>query len=339
MALAAHLKDSRPGRSPIASIALLAALAGFGTGLCGEGSEKEADASKKITIRYVGQPLRLPFECSQDDFQTFETVCTTEAPCPVYLQLSSIASAGSKLFVAGNLHNRRATMYSVLLVSTDNGQTWSEPNERIKGAGLDVIRFRGAENGWISGQVLTIPPRDPFFLLTTDGGQHWRRRNVFDDQRISLIEEFSFEDEKAGGLVVDRIHASEAGTRYERYETMTGGADWMIRELSPKPIHLRNVKPMPVTADWRIREDAKAQAWQIDQRQGTTWNTALAFALEVGSCAPKEEEPPEPEPEPSEKQVQPQDMPTAPGGVFQLPGPRKPSSRKDKPADEKKPRR
>jgi hypothetical protein len=291
------------------------------------------EAEKKPVLRFVGQPLRIPFECQQDDLQSFSQTCSVETPCPVYLQLSSIASAGPRIFLAGNLHNRHSTMYSVLLASNDAGQTWTEPGERIRGAGLDQLYFRGAENGWASGQMLTLPPRDPFFLLTTDGGQHWRRRNIFDDQRFSVIEEFWFDDEKSGGLIIDRVHPSETGARYERYETMTGGADWMIREVSPNPIQRRTKAAATPSTDWQLREDAKAQAWQVEQRQGAGWNSVAAFAVEVGSCAPKEEEPPEAEAE--EKKAVPEELPTAPGGVFQLPGPRK-SPKKEKPQAPKK---
>ncbi|MCW5983038.1 MAG: hypothetical protein KIT09_33425 [Bryobacteraceae bacterium] len=299
--------------------------------------EAKTEASGEPALRYEGQPLRIPFECQRDDLQTFGEACSAEAPCPVFLQLSSVAAAGTKIFAAGNLHNRHSTMYSILLASPDGGQTWAEPAERIKGAGLDVIHFRGTQNGWVSGQMLSLPPRDPFFLLTTDGGEHWRRRNVFDDQRISVIEEFWFEDERAGGLIVDRVYASDAGSRYERYETMTGGADWMIREVSPEPIKTR-ARPMAANPEWRLREDAASHSWRVEQRQGAAWNAVAAFAVEPGACAPKEEEErPEPQPEPTEQEALPEELPTAPGGVFQLPGTRRTPPRK--PAEEKKPRR
>jgi hypothetical protein len=200
----------------------------------------------------------------------------------------------------------------------------------VKGAGLDLIYFRGAESGWISGQVLTVPPRDPFFLLTTDGGAHWRRRNIFDDQRISLVQEFWFDDAKTGGLVIDRVHSSETGGRYERYETMTGGADWMIREVSPAPIRPRAARTAMPDSAWRVREDAKTQSWQVEQRVGAGWKLVAAFALEAAVCVPKEEE--LSKPEPSEEKTLPQELPTAPGGVFQIPGRRTP--RKDKPREE-----
>jgi hypothetical protein len=205
----------------------------------------------------------------------------------------------------------------------------------MRGAGLDQIYFHDAKTGWISGHVLTVPPRDPFFLLTTDGGKHWRRREIFGETRIGLIEEFWFEDARSGGVLIDRVRASETGARYERYETMTGGADWMIREVSAGPIQVKIRKPVAPEPNWRLTEEETGGAWLLERRRGQEWVTAASFQVEVGACAPppveaeeqQQEETSEPEEPEAEKPAE--ELPTAPGGVFQIPGPAGPKPPKE----------
>lgn len=298
-------------------IALALAAAGAGA------EDPPSGAAEMHLLRWTGAPVRLPFECTADDLQMFEMPCTAEAPCPVYLQLASAKGIGEKIFVAGNVHNRATTMLSVLLRSEDGGQTWAEAYPRIRGAGLDTVYFHDAKTGWVLGHMLTLPPRDPFFLLTTDGGKYWRRRDVFNETRIGVIEEFWFDDARSGGVLVDRVRASETGARYERYETMTGGADWSIREVSATPIQVKNVRPVGPDPDWRVSEDAATQSWLIQRRRAGEWATVASFQVEVGACGPPpvEEEIEAPlEPEEREPSA-PEELPTAPGGVFRLPGP------------------
>lgn len=308
--------------------------------LAAAGAARAEDASKSgpdaAVLRWTGEPIQLRFTCSPEDLAAFESPCTVAAPCPVYLELAAVRGLEDKVFLAGNLHNRAATLYSILLASEDGGASWREVHPRIRGAGLETIYFHDARTGWVSGHLLTVPPRDPFFLLTTDGGKHWRRRDVFPESRIGLIEEFWFDDARSGGVLIDRVRASESGARYERYETMTGGADWMIREVSATPIQVRIRNPVTPDPNWRLTEADTGSAWLLERRRGQEWTAVASFRVEVGFCAPApppvEEEPTEEEsPEPEEPQVGPptQELPTAPGGVFQLPGPAGPKPQKE----------
>jgi hypothetical protein len=298
-----------------------------------------AGAGQTAVLRWTGEPLRLPFACSPDDLAMFETPCTAAEPCPVYLQLAAVRGVEDKVFLAGNLHNRATTMYSILLASEDGGTSWTEVHPRIRGAGLDQIYFHDARTGWVSGHILTVPPRDPFFLLTTDGGKHWRRRDIFGETRIGVIEEFSFDDARSGTVLIDRVRASETGARWERYETMTGGADWMIREVSASPIPMKVRRPVEPDPNWRLAEEATGGAWRIERRRGEEWTVVSTFEVEVGACAPPplevaEEEEQEEAAETEEPQLERpvEELPTAPGGVFQIPGPAGP-----KPAREGRP--
>ncbi len=146
--------------------------------------------------------------------------CPEDEPCPVYLELANIEAVGNKLFLPGNLHTPTITIYSVLLATEDSGKTWSEPHSRVRSAGLDQIQFIDFQNGWISGANLQGAPRDPFLLLTTDGGKTWRQRPIYGESRLGVIERFWFESPQEGTMLVDARLESNV---HELYETRTGG--------------------------------------------------------------------------------------------------------------------
>ena len=134
--------------------------------------------------------------------------CTAAEPCPVYVELTALEVIGPKVFVTGNLHTERSTLASLLVASEDGGRSWSEPAARIRTASLDQIQFIDFETGWISGQTVQGRPRDPFFLVTTDGGKSWRQRFVFDESHPGVIEQFWV----AVGLIATWAMLSSAAT-------------------------------------------------------------------------------------------------------------------------------
>lgn len=270
----------------------------------------------------TGKPIRVPFQCSEEDIQSFGLACSADEPCPVYLELSGFESAGPKSFVTGNLHTSTTTLYSILLATEDDGKSWTEAFERIRSGGLDQIQLLDLETGWVSGQLLQATPRDPFLLLTTDGGKTWRRRPLFGDSRVGAIERFWFEDRKNGYLTLDRMQSSETGARYESYESMTGGESWTLREVSSKPIRMK--KMGEPSGARRLRADSATKSYLLERRQGERWAPMAAFLIEVGECRPSEAQPPEPPPEPGPEAqpVQPETPAAAPTR------PRKPPSLK-----------
>jgi hypothetical protein len=233
-----------------------------------------------------------------------------------------VAFVKGKLIAVGNLHSEGVTMFTVLLQSEDGGLTWTEPAERVLRGGLDRVYFHNDEHGWASGHILDGEPRDPFFLLTTDGGKFWRRRDILSSGQTAEIQRFWFDSDRSGGLLIDRQRDSEAGARYARYETMTGAESWMIREVSTKPIRPRR-RVRPPESDWRVIADGGAGAWQVQKRDTAGWVSVAEFQIEPGVCVAVEEviaeAPPRPRPE-SEPEVaeplDPSELPVAPGGVF-----------------------
>src|SRR5260221_329012 len=131
-----------------------------------------------------GKPMTLPFRCTAEDIHAAGLDCSDEDPCPVYLELSAVESTGIRIFAAGNIHTATATLYGVLVGSDDNGHTWREVFERVRGAGLDHLQFSGVDSGWASGQVVYPLPQDPFVLQTSDGGKTWRQHSIFNEPRF-----------------------------------------------------------------------------------------------------------------------------------------------------------
>ncbi len=235
----------------------------------------------------VPQAVQLKFACTAEDIDIMGLSCSEDEPCPVFLELSSVESVGSRLLVAGNFHTERNTLYSILLTSEDGGRTWTEPHQRIRAAGLDQIQFVDFEHGFISGGIIASLPRDPFLLVSTDGGKSWRDRPLFDEGRIGAISQFFFDSKTNGTLLFDRTKRPEDGNRYELHETMTAGDTWVPKQFSTRPLQLKRTQLTAEERGWRIREDSKSKTIRVEQKTDK-WNPAAAFPIRVGECKPQE---------------------------------------------------
>lgn len=234
--------------------------------------------SAQTPLENTGKPMRVPFECTEADTQAAGLSCSEEEPCPVFLELSNAEAAGNKIFLTGNLHTTTTTLYSVLLASEDAGKTWNEPHPRVRFAGLDQIQFIDFQNGWISGANLQSTPRDPFLLLTTDGGKTWRERPIFDESRVAVIERFWFDSGENGSLLID---ARLDNNLHELYETRTGGESWSMKQAGASAI------PFPAaarTSGWRLRADASTHSFDLEKSDGARWQKIASFLVNVGAC-------------------------------------------------------
>jgi hypothetical protein len=249
------------------------------------------------TLRYSGEPLRLPFTCAAEELQSVGLLCTEDEPCSIYLELNGIAIAGKKLFLAGNLHSTSATLSSVMLASDDNGLTWKEPSLRVRGASLDQLEFYDFEHGWAAGEMQYPLPRDPFFLISTDGGATWRNQPVTEDGGPGSLQRFWFDSPQHGELIIDAGRSSPSG-RYLDWESDTGGESWSIRGTTDQVPKIKRAPPAFENPDFRIRASANGQAYQVEKRLGEKWERVASFLIEVASCKLKAPEPKEPLPEP-----------------------------------------
>jgi len=271
-------------RGRVVMAAVLSALGAVG---------QETPAAKGV-IENTGAPMKLGFQCSEQDLHLAGLDCTAEQPCPVFLELAGIEPVGAKVFLVGNTHTSSTTLSSVLLVSDDGGKTWQEPFERIHSAALDQVKFFDFQAGWISGHLMHALPHDPFLLLSTDGGATWRRRPISDESRVGAIERFQFESRERGMLWLDRSQSGETDALYEQYESMTGGESWMLREVSTRPLLKDSRAAAPGGSGWRLRPDAKANSYLIERGQGDKWQVVAGFLIPIGECKPPERQLPEP---------------------------------------------
>jgi photosystem II stability/assembly factor-like uncharacterized protein len=225
------------------------------------------------------------FVCTEDDIREFGLTCDEEEPCPVFLEIAAVEAAGSTLVLSGNLHTQATTMFGVLLVSEDGGQSWTEPAKRLKWAALEHIQFADFQHGWVSGVMLEPLPRDPFFMITSDGGKTWRRRPMFDDAHFGSIQQFWFDSEKSGELILDASQG--AIRRYEVHATMTGGDSWEVKETTRTQPRLARARPRE-NPTWRVRVDSAAKAYRVEKRviqaTGEGWETAAVFPVAAGEC-------------------------------------------------------
>ena len=224
-----------------------------------------------------------------DDLEHFGLNCSNEQPCAVYADLNAVEAIGARLFVTGNLHTDLVTLYSLLFASEDSGATWTEAYARVKSGNLDQIQFTDFQNGWISGGLMTTLPRDPFFLVTHDGGHSWHDRPVFDEGRIGTIAEFWFDNKANGQLVIDHTRRPENGNRYELHESMTGGDTWMPKMLSPKQMKPAHARSESDHRGWRLHPDSRTKTIQVQvERVGGKWEPVAVFPLRVPDCKPPE---------------------------------------------------
>jgi hypothetical protein len=259
-----------------------------------------ASAQNFPILNNHGDPMQVVYACAEDDLQFAGLSCTDDEACPIYLELSSVVSDGRKILVAGNLHSSAATLGSVLLLSDDSGATWKEPAARIRGSALDQIQFYNPQTGWAAGETQYPLPRDPFFLLTTDGGASWRQIPVGEEGSAGAVQRFWFDSAQHGEAIVDAGKASESG-RYLSYESETGGESWTLTGKRDQPPKLLHAPPPMEKPDWRLSPSKDGKAFQIERSADGRWTPVASFLIEVADCRIHAEEPKEPVPAADDK--------------------------------------
>ncbi len=223
-------------------------------------------------------PVHVDYTCPAEDVDFFGLTCSDDQPCPVFFEVSAVDSFGSSLFVAGDIHTATTTLYGVLLSTDDGGTSWSEAIPRIRSAEFEQFQIIGT-HGWLSGQRVEPLPKDPFFLITSDGGKSWRQRPVFDDARFGSIASFFFETADRGQLIFDGSVGK--AVNQELYASMTSGENWELREKSTKPLHLS--APSPNT-NWKISAPAGSPTYLIERITNGKKETVARFRIHIGDC-------------------------------------------------------
>ncbi len=221
------------------------------------------------------------YDCPPEDIEQFGLTCSEEEPCTVLLELAAAEAVGSRIIVTGNLHTRNATLLSLLLVSEDGGVTWTEPVIRMRNAAFEQIEFWDGQTGWVSGESINPLARNPFLMLTNDGGRTWRPKLIVDDEKFGTIAQFHFSSISGGEAVIDS--SSAKSVHQELYETQTGGESWELKETANQPFHLKGTR-MPNQAGYRVRADAAGGAFLLERGGGKTWDKVTSFPIHVADC-------------------------------------------------------
>ncbi len=227
-----------------------------------------------------GLPIKVAFDCDDEDLAAAGMNCADDSPCAVYLELSSVAGFGRSIAVAGNLHGSGATISSILLMSSDAGATWKEASDRIAGSALEQVQLLDAGHAWAAGESQFPLARDPFVLGSTDGGSSWRKSAVADDTLVGSVQRFWFDSPEHGELIVD------TGGRYVVFESKSGGAAW---DASSSSMQMPRLKRFVETSDYRISDDAKARAFSVERRSGDKWVRVASFLVQAASCGTRHE--------------------------------------------------
>lgn len=230
-------------------------------------------------------PISLPNKCSDLDLGAIGLTCSLDDPCATFLEISSLDRVGDAIIVAGNTHTSTNTLDSILLLSEDLGATWREAHPRLKTSTLESLQFLDFANGWLAGHSSLALPRDPFILLTTDGGRSWRKTDIFLESRVGVIEDFAFQTARNGWLLVDNRGSNDAG-KYELYSTQTGGTSWELREISSRVPRTVTAQPRTHSSSARTRVDEKKGLLHVEIRAGNAWRSVATFRVRLDDCKP-----------------------------------------------------
>jgi photosystem II stability/assembly factor-like uncharacterized protein len=166
----------------------------------------------------------------------------------------------------------------VILSTEDGGATWTEAIARLRSSAFE--HFQIVENhGWISGQRIEPLPKDPFFMITTDGGKTWRQKALFEESRFGSITHFWFASPASGELIFD--DSLRKATNQELYTTMTGGESWELKQKSSKPLQL---KEPHVPAGWTASAASGSTTYLIEHNANGKKETLGRFLIHIGDC-------------------------------------------------------
>ncbi len=223
-------------------------------------------------------PVHVDYACSPEDVDSFGLTCSEDRPCPIFFEVSAVDSVGSHIFVAGDIHTETTTLFGVLLATEDGGASWSESIPRLRSAAFEQFQFSG-DHGWLSGQRVESLPKDPFFMITTDGGKSWRQKALFEESHFGSIAHFWFDSSDSGQLIFD--DSVGKATNQELYATMTSGENWELKQKSTKPLHLAAES---ANASWKITTASGSPTYLIEHIVNGKKQTVARFLIHIGDC-------------------------------------------------------
>ncbi len=249
--------------------------------------EDEEEAAEAQVPVYRGAEIRLPSDCRIERLEYAGMICTQDQPCRLLLDFTAIDAAGDFVVLAGEIHTAEATLESVVLTSSDAGESWTEAAERVAAAGIEAVEIVEGVHVWAAGQQGdTATVEKPFTLYSDDAGETWslRKLGTYDEPVRGVVLEFRFDAPQHGYMVLEKL--TSTGDPFELRETFNGGRSWGIRQITadrPKIPGGRFLKPAEEL--WRFREESGD--WVIERRSDAEpggWSIATRFAVELEAC-------------------------------------------------------
>jgi hypothetical protein len=236
---------------------------------------------------YSGDPIQLPSECRRPELAKLGLDCSEAAPCELFLELVDVQPGDEgRIYLIANLSTSSSVLAGVLLVSEDQGASWSDAADRIGAGAFEKLLFFEHESGWAAGQAVgESVSRAPFLLGSDDGGKNWTRYPVWagPEERSGSILDLYFDSPDHGFLSIETTGSS--GDPFELYESVTGGASWSIREITSERPRIRRSRRIAADPTWRIGENPAQGVYEVQRLEDGSWKTAGRFAVTLGACA------------------------------------------------------
>ena len=253
-----------------------------------EEAEAEAEAAEPSVPTYEGPNIALTTSCEVERLEYAGIRCSAEQPCQFFLELVAVASENDWVVLAGEVHTADATYESIVLSSSDGGDTWTESAERIVAGGIGAVSIVDGEHAFVAGQQGdTATGEFPVLLSTDDTAAGWDLWKVAPggNPARGLVVEFRADSPRHGYLILESL--ASTGDPFQLLETYNAGRSWSMRQISAEQPRIPGPRRTLAIADWRLRPDSGAGQYVLAHSSSTDpsgWAEKARFNYSLGTC-------------------------------------------------------
>lgn len=247
-----------------------------------------AAAAEPTVPTYEGPNIALTTSCEVERLEYAGIRCSAEQPCAFFLELVAVASEDDWVVLAGEVHTADATYESILLSSSDGGDTWTEAAERVVAGGIEAVSIVDGEHAFVAGQQGdTATGETPFVLSTDDTAASWDLWKVAagGNPARGLVVEFRADSPRHGYLILESLAAT--GDAFQLLETYNAGRSWSMRQISAKQPKIPGPRRRLAIEDWRLRPDSAAGQYVVSHNSSAAasgWAEKVRIDHSLGTC-------------------------------------------------------